>query len=214
MNELTALNNERWQDEINKINKRISDAGDCLRDQQRKLSKLEEDYKKALLSDENEQAREIEENIEQLKRDLSISFDKVKALMDSQRDEYNKATIRNILYKIEEVQSKEKELAQIYYKLFETLKGFRCDYKQLEKKERQKELLEKEMNSLLKKNNVQLDLNEKYFIDMTDTKNKDWENLIKDKEKIGAATVKERVETKFALLNLMRDIGKDSGHLS
>lgn len=213
MNELKALNNEQWKEEIAKIDNRIADAKKALNETQELLTKTEADYKQALLSDNHEEVKKLQCDIERLKGDINTSLDVVNVLTDSKKDEYDKITIQNVLFMLEEQQAKEKEILQDYYNFAEMLKTIVCEYEKLTEKKRQKQQLENEIGSLLKKVNGQLGLNQRYFIDMTGSNHKDWQELIKSKEKTNSYIVDERLKVESDARNLMLVIGEHSGYI-
>ena len=213
MNELKALNNEQWKEEIAKIDNRIADAKKALNETQELLTKTEADYKQALLSDNHEEVKKLQCDIERLKGDINTSLDVVNVLTDSKKDEYDKITIQNVLFMLEEQQAKEKEILQDYYNFAEMLKTIVCEYEKLTEKKRQKQQLENEIGSLLKKVNGQLGLNQRYFTDMTGSNHKDWQELIKSKEKTNSYIVDERLKVESDARNLMLVIGEHSGYI-
>lgn len=213
MNELKALNNEQWKEEIAKIDNRIADAKKALNETQELLTKTEADYKQALLSDNHEEVKKLQCDIERLKGDINTSLDVVNVLTDSKKDEYDKITIQNVLFMLEEQQANEKEILQDYYNFAEMLKTLVCKYEKLTEKKRQKQQLENEISSLLKKVNGQLGLNQRYFIDMTGSNHKDWQELIKSKEKTNSYIVDERLKVESDTRNLMLVIGEHSGYI-
>lgn len=213
MNELKALNNEQWKEEIAKIDNRIADAKKALNETQELLTKTEADYKQALLSDNHEEVKKLQCDIERLKGDINTSLDVVNVLTDSKKDEYDKITIQNVLFMLEEQQANEKEILQDYYNFAEMLKTLVCEYEKLTEKKRQKQQIENEIGSLLKKVNGQLGLNQRYFIDMTSSNHKDWQELIKSKEKTNSYIVDERLKVESDARNLMLVIGEHSGYI-
>lgn len=151
MNELKALNNEQWKEEIAKIDNRIADAKKALNETQELLTKTEADYKQALLSDNHEEVKKLQCDIERLKGDINTSLDVVNVLTDSKKDEYDKITIQNVLFMLEEQQANEKEILQDYYNFAEMLKTLVCKYEKLTEKKTPKTTARKRNKQPVKK---------------------------------------------------------------